>query len=127
MWGDAQVRDRPRSLILGQIRKTFYIDNYGKEDKTFKLEFLDGRSLDMSAPSGMEWGPADTEFKISPSHFKVKAGEKKKYKLSLKLPDKPEYYGKKYHYMVRVTPEGTGMTSGILLRINLATEGAKPK
>src|SRR5439155_23439809 len=27
LWGDAQVRDRPRSLILGQIRKTFYIDN----------------------------------------------------------------------------------------------------
>lgn len=103
------------------LKKKFRIQNYGGQTKKFSLKAVSGASLDMSPPQETQWGPESTEIKISPQEMTVDPGGEKNFKVALNIPDEPASYGKKFHYLLRVTPEGTGMTSGILLRIDLET------
>lgn len=103
------------------LRKEFYLHNFGREDKRFFIGAITGKSLEMDAPKGAEWGPEETRFQISPSNIKINAGKKKAFHVSMKIPDVPSVYGKKLHYILRVTPEGSGMTSGTLFRITAET------
>ncbi len=103
------------------LGKDFLVKNTGAEDKKFRLEIIAADSLDMSPPRDVQWGPAKTEFKITPADMKVKKRGSKKFNVSFKIPDEPESYGKKFQYLLRVTPEGVGMSSGILFRIGVET------
>jgi len=89
--------------------KSFFIENTGDETKEFFLEIVSGPSLDMNPPRYSQWGPESAVFKISPRKTRIKPGGKKKFKMKLRLPDEPEFYGKKFQYLLRVTPEGIGI------------------
>lgn len=108
---------------LKNSKGSLKIINFGSENKKFKIEVVDGSSLGMEPPEGMEWGSKETEISIKPNKIKIKAGKSKKIKISLKLPKKEKFYGKKYQYLLRVSPDdlGEGISSGILFRINLET------
>ncbi|KKR68757.1 MAG: hypothetical protein A3I11_07590 [Elusimicrobia bacterium RIFCSPLOWO2_02_FULL_39_32] len=108
---------------LKNSKGSLKIINFGSENRDFKMEVIDGNSLGMEPPQGMEWGPKETEISIKPSKAKIKAGKSKKVKINLKLPEDEQFYGKKYQYLLRVSPNdvGEGISSGILFRINLET------
>lgn len=106
---------------LKNVKGELKIINFGSENKEFKMEIVDGSALGMKPPEGMEWGPKETEILIKPNKAKIKSGKSKKVKMVLKLPKQEEFYGKKYQILLRVSPIGEGISSGILFRINLET------
>lgn len=108
------------------LRKDFFLVNTGKEPRKFILENIPASSLDMTPSRGFEWGPPDTAIEVSPSVFSLKGGKRKKFKVNLRVADMPANYGKKYQYLLRATPQGAGVSSGILFRINLETQKGDP-
>ena len=111
-----------RKIVLSQVaKKPLQVQNFGNENKQFTVERITGDSLGMTLSGARQWGPADTQMEVQPSSMKVRKGKSKDYDVSLTVPDVPSSYGKKFLYLVRVTPEGVGMSSGILLRINVDT------
>ena len=48
-------------------------------------------------------------------------GKRKKFKVRVQVPDRTENYGKKFQYLIRATPKGAGVSSGLLFRLNLET------
>ena len=104
-----------------KTHKTLKVINTGDQTMEFKLQFVSGDSLDLPAPSGLSWGPDSTEFKIQPSTLKIKSGKAGKFKVYLKVPEQSQYYGKEFQYLLRVTPQGSGLTSGVLFRVTVKT------
>ena len=104
-----------------EIGRNLTVHNMGGRDMEFVVTQVPGSSLDMTPPSGTEWGPDGAEFKVSPVKMKIGAGKSNDLKVSMRIPDEERHYGKRYHYLLRVTPEGTGMTSGILFRVTVNT------
>lgn len=97
------------------------IENFGDEDREFSLQGVPGGDLDMDPPQGLEWGPLETELVVTPAKVRVAKGKTENFRVTLKIPERPASYGRKYHFLVRATPEGIGMTSGILFRMNVDT------
>jgi hypothetical protein len=108
------------------VGKGFYVENFGPDKKSFTLYMIQGNSLDMDAPRGTEWGPEDTDFNVSPVAMNLEPGKRKRFEVAMTIPDRPQSYGRKFHYILRATPEGRGMSSGILFRINVNTVSEKP-
>ncbi|OGR86003.1 MAG: hypothetical protein A3A86_05490 [Elusimicrobia bacterium RIFCSPLOWO2_01_FULL_60_11] len=115
------IRPGKKIAVNKLLRKDFFLVNTGKEERKFKLEKIPASSLDMTPSRGYEWGPEDTVIEVSPSAFSLKAGKRKKFNVKMRVPDRPAHYGKHYQYLLRATPQGAGVSSGILFRINLDT------
>jgi hypothetical protein len=115
------IRPGQRIEVGTYAKKELQIQNFGDEKKKFTLEIVRGEALDMTAPRGFEWGPESTVFEIVPTQAKIKKGRSEKYQVFMTVADQPAMYGKKFLYLLRVTPEGVGMSSGILMRINVET------
>jgi len=116
-----KVKPGKRIRVGKRAKRSLRVINTGDKEMEFNIQVISGDSLGLPAPQGTVWGPPETEFKIHPTNLKIKAWEKKEFKVDFKIPEEPQHYGKNYQYFLRVTPQGSGITSGIIFRLRVKT------
>ncbi len=108
--------------ILAKDRKPIEIENKGKKSMKFLLQSLDPKDTVVRAEPGYETCPSTDMLKIKREEIKINGNRKKTMKLYLEIPDKPEYQGKKYHFIVSVKT-GSAMAGTRYLHILVSTAG----
>ena len=108
--------------VSKQFKQTLKLSNPNKEDFIYLMGAGTPRQEEMENIPGYEDAPDASFLSLDVSQVKVKANSIKKIGMVLKFPDKDEYKGKKYCFIVRAEVLGAPVELRKLVRVFVSTK-----
>lgn len=98
------------------------IINHGKRSQTFRLQSRTIKNSLATLTKNYEDAPEASYLQFSDDEFVLSPGETKTVTMFLEFPNKPEYAGKKYVFVIHAYAEGEKVSAGVYSRLYTSVE-----